>query len=82
MNRMSVVFSKASAVAAAVALIGPGAGEAMGQSVVGWGQSGFRNIDDVSAVQQISANYRHTVALKNDGTVAAWGVNWASNGND
>ena len=36
---------------------------AQAQSIVGWGQTGFSNIDDLSDILKIAAGYSHTVAL-------------------
>jgi hypothetical protein len=55
---------------------------AVAGSVVGWGDNDFSGNTDgnkdvplaaQSGVTAIAAGYRHTVALKNDGTVVAWG---------
>jgi hypothetical protein len=43
---------------------------AQAQSIVGWGSTGFSNIDDLSNITKIAAGGYHTVALKSDGTVA------------
>jgi alpha-tubulin suppressor-like RCC1 family protein len=46
---------------------------ALGQEIVGWGQYGFSNIDDLSDMDRIAVGSGHVVALKGDGTVACWG---------
>ncbi len=57
------------------ALMMPIAESANAQSVVGWGETGFSNIDDMSELVHVAAGDSHTVALKADGTVACWGSN-------
>ncbi len=51
-------------------------------SVVAWGAKNTKNYGQAviplaaqSAVQSIAAGYRHSLALKNDGSVVAWGDN-------
>ena len=62
------------AVVAIAACFGPRAAHAQG--VAGWGLTGFSNIDDLSNnIVKVAAGGYHTVALKNDGTVACWGNN-------
>ena len=62
------------AVVAIAACFGPR--EAQAQGVAGWGITGFSNIDNLSNnIVKVAAGYYHTVALKQDGTVACWGHN-------
>ena len=50
--------------------------EARAQGVAGWGNTGFSNIDNLSSnIVKVAAGGAHTVALKQDGTVACWGSN-------
>lgn len=43
--------------------------------VVAWGNAGMNPPTDLGPVVQVSAGRSHCLALRNDGTVAAWGIN-------
>ena len=43
--------------------------------VVAWGNAGMNPPSDLGLVVQVSAGRSHCLALRNDGTVAAWGIN-------
>ena len=66
-----VVRVAMSASAAVVAMLGPCAGEASAQSVVGWGY--YSRVPD-GPVAQVAAGRHHTVTLMVDGSVACWGL--------
>jgi hypothetical protein len=59
-------------------LSNPGAGHALTNTsgVVAWGENSYGQLNipaDLSGVTAISAGHWHNLALKNDGTVVAWG---------
>ena len=59
------------------------AGITLGNSILAWGDnaSGQTSVPaGLTDVQAIAAGLWHTVALKNDGTVIAWGYNFKSSG--
>lgn len=44
-----------------------------GQSMVAWGNPGFSNVDNLTDVVGVAAGLDHSVALRANGVVAAWG---------
>ena len=76
--RAAASISARFALVAAVAVIALSASRVHAQALVGWGvntQAAPVVPTDLGPISKIAAGDRHTVALKQDGTVACWGYN-------
>ena len=71
MRRMMQIW----VVAVLAIVVGAGREARAEVDVVSWGQQTYDQGDLRESYTQVAAGYMHTVALKNDGTLVAWGDN-------